>query len=162
MHWVFDQLFRRGGAHFDDRLKLTESRRLARHAWTDGSHLDLFHDTDQSADAIARFANEENAAGYRRFCRDGALIHGLLKDNFMSTTQPSPITLGYRLIRDGGINALSVAPHRSLWSALGKYFSDPRLRQLYGRYATYVGSSPLLTPSTLMLIAHVELSLIHI
>ena len=63
MHWVFEQLFRRGGAHFDDRLKLTQSRRLARHAWTDGSHLDLFHDTDQSADAIARFANEENAAG---------------------------------------------------------------------------------------------------
>ncbi len=156
MHWVFEQLFRRGGAHFDDRLKLTQSRRLARHAWTDGSHLDLFHDIDQSADAIAHFSNEENAAGYRRFCHDGALIHGLLKDNFMSTTQPSPITLGYRLIRDGGTNALAVAPHRSLWSALGKYFSDPRLRQLYGRYATYVGSSPLLTPSTLMLIAHVE------
>ena len=49
-----------------------------------------------------------------------------------------------------------MAPHRSLWSALGNYFSDPRLKQLYGRYATYVGSSPLSTPSTLMLIAHVE------
>ena len=53
MHWVFDELFKRAGAVFDDRVRLTESRRLARHAWTDGSHLDLFHDIDQSAQAIA-------------------------------------------------------------------------------------------------------------
>jgi 1-hydroxycarotenoid 3,4-desaturase len=30
------------------------------------------------------------------------------------------------------------------------------LRQLFGRYSTYVGSSPWLTPATLMLVAHVE------
>ncbi|MEO1143432.1 MAG: FAD-dependent oxidoreductase, partial [Pseudomonadota bacterium] len=47
-------------------------------------------------------------------------------------------------------------PLHSLWSALGTYFPDPRLRQLFGRYATYVGSSPFKAPATLMLIAHVE------
>ena len=156
MHWVFDELFKRAGAVFEDRVRLTESRRLARHAWTDGSHLDLFHDTDQSAHAIADFSDEGNAQGYRRFCEDGELVHNLLRDNFMATSQPSPIRLGYRLLRDGGLKSLAVAPHQSLWSALGNYFSDPRLKQLYGRYATYVGSSPLSTPSTLMLIAHVE------
>ena len=156
MRWVFEQLFKRGGKHFDDCVTLTESRRLARHAWTDGSHLDLFHDIDQSSEAIARFSDEENVAGYRRFCKDGEIIHGLLKDNFMACAQPSPAKLTYRLLRDGGLNALAVAPHKSLWQALGRYFSDPRLRQLYARYSTYVGSSPLLTPSTLMLIAHVE------
>jgi 1-hydroxycarotenoid 3,4-desaturase len=156
MHWVFEELFKRGGRHLDDCVSLTESRRLARHAWTDGSHLDLFHDMDLSSDAIARFSDEENVEGYRRFCKHGEIIHDLLKDNFMACPQPSPAKLGYRLLRDGGKNALAVAPHQSLWKALSRYFSDPRLRQLYGRYATYVGSSPLLTPSTLMLIAHVE------
>ena len=33
---------------------------------------------------------------------------------------------------------------------------DPRLRQLFGRYATYCGSSPFQAPATLMLVAHVE------
>ena len=33
-----------------------------------------------------------------------------------------------------------------------------RLRQLFGRYATYTGCSPFLAPATLMLIAHVEQS----
>ena len=40
--------------------------------------------------------------------------------------------------------------------ALGKYFRDLRLRQLFGRYATYCGSSPFEAPATLMLVAHVE------
>jgi 1-hydroxycarotenoid 3,4-desaturase len=33
---------------------------------------------------------------------------------------------------------------------------DPRLQQLFGRYATYCGGSPWLAPATLMLVAHVE------
>jgi hypothetical protein len=43
-----------------------------------------------------------------------------------------------------------------MWRALGDYFRDPRLRQLFGRYATYCGSSPFQAPATLMLVAHVE------
>jgi 1-hydroxycarotenoid 3,4-desaturase len=43
-----------------------------------------------------------------------------------------------------------------MWNRLGRYFHDPRLRQLFGRYATYCGSSPYAAPATLMLIAHVE------
>jgi 1-hydroxycarotenoid 3,4-desaturase len=46
---------------------------------------------------------------------------------------------------------------RSLWESLGHYFRDPRLRQLFARYATYCGSSPWQAPATLMLIAQVEL-----
>jgi 1-hydroxycarotenoid 3,4-desaturase len=51
---------------------------------------------------------------------------------------------------------LATSPFESLWHALGRHFRDPRLRQLFGRYATYTGSSPFLAPATLMLIAHVE------
>ena len=45
---------------------------------------------------------------------------------------------------------------RSLWRALEEFFVDPRLRQLFGRYATYNGSSPYHAPATLAVIAHVE------
>ena len=43
-----------------------------------------------------------------------------------------------------------------LWTRLSQHFHDPRLRQLFGRYATYCGASPWQAPATLMLIAHVE------
>jgi 1-hydroxycarotenoid 3,4-desaturase len=51
---------------------------------------------------------------------------------------------------------LAGSPFATLWHALGAHFPDPRLRQLFGRYATYSGSSPFQSPATLMLIAHVE------
>ena len=51
---------------------------------------------------------------------------------------------------------LRIHPFDTLWKALGRHFADPRLRQLFGRYATYCGSSPFAAPATLMLVAHVE------
>ncbi len=51
---------------------------------------------------------------------------------------------------------MAIQPFSSLWGALGRHFSDPRLRQLFGRYATYCGASPFAAPATLMLVAHVE------
>jgi 1-hydroxycarotenoid 3,4-desaturase len=53
-------------------------------------------------------------------------------------------------------NLWRIEPFATLWAVLGDYFKDPRLRQLFGRYATYCGSSPFLCPATLMLIAHAE------
>jgi 1-hydroxycarotenoid 3,4-desaturase len=57
----------------------------------------------------------------------------------------------------GSKTLMGIGPFKNLWDALEHYFPDPRLRQLFGRYATYCGSSPFLAPATLMLIAHVEL-----
>ncbi len=57
----------------------------------------------------------------------------------------------------GGLaGMLRIQPYTLLWRALGDLFPDPRLQQLFGRYATYCGSSPFQAPATLMLVAHVE------
>jgi 1-hydroxycarotenoid 3,4-desaturase len=48
-------------------------------------------------------------------------------------------------------------PFQSMATALARSFENPKLRQLFGRYATYCGSSPYAAPATLMLVAHVEL-----
>jgi len=52
----------------------------------------------------------------------------------------------------------NIEPFATLWQSLNRHFTDPRLRQLFGRYATYCGSSPFQSPATLMLVAHVEQS----
>ena len=38
--------------------------------------------------------------------------------------------------------ALDMAPMKSMAAALKRQFRDPRLRQLFGRYSTYVGGHP--------------------
>jgi 1-hydroxycarotenoid 3,4-desaturase len=50
-----------------------------------------------------------------------------------------------------------VGPLRTLWRSMEQHFSDPRLQQLFGRYATYTGSSPWAAPATLSLITQVEM-----
>ncbi len=156
MRWIFDRLFAAANTKIEDHLTLYPADILARHAWTDGSTLDLFADIERSAAAIEAFSDRRNAQGYRDFCARSAEIFGALKHTFIAGQRPSPLSLVGRM----GLRKLPVmlrtTPMQTLWSALGKHFPDPRLRQLFGRYSTYCGSSPMLTPATLMLVAHVE------
>ena len=156
MRWVFDELFARVGRSFADAVTLEPLDVLARHAWPDQSALDLFADEDRSVDAIGAFAGRAEALRYREFCAHTKRIYDMLEQPFLRAAEPS---MG-ALIGSGGFRGLfklpQIKPFSSMWTALGQYFHDPRLRQLFGRYATYCGSSPFDAPATLMLVAHVE------
>lgn len=154
---IFDQLAIEAGETLDDHLKIEQADLLARHAWSDGSRLDLFAERARSIDAIGAFAGADAARGYARFAADSERLYTLLDQSYMRAPGahwPGPMMARIGLTRL--TDMLTIQPFRSLWSVLGDYFDDPRLRQLFGRYATYCGSSPFDAPATLMLIAHVE------
>ena len=153
MRWVFEQLFADAGTTLDRELTLTRAGILARHAWPDGSRLDLHADLEQSADAIAAFAGSREAAGFLAFAARARRIYDTLEAPFLRGALPTPLSL----VRQAGIGRmLAISPFTTMMQALATHFTDPRLRQLFGRYATYCGSSPYLAPATLMLVAHVE------
>jgi 1-hydroxycarotenoid 3,4-desaturase len=156
MRWVFEEIFRAAGSALDRHLTLDPVEILARHAWPDGSRLDLYADAERSADAIGRFAGAAEAARFRAFTDRARRIYETLETPFLRTQRPDPLSL----VRRAGVAGLgglwSGAPFSTLWHELGGYFHDPRLRQLFGRYATYCGSSPFQAPAMLMLVAHVE------
>ena len=129
MRWVFDALFEKAGTSLESELKLEKLNILARHAWSRDERLDLFSNTEQSAQAIAEFSSHAEAKRFLRFTDQCRRLYKALEKPYM---------------------------FNNLWKSLGNYFSDPRLRQLFGRYATYCGSSPYQAPATLMLIADVE------
>lgn len=156
MRWIFDDLFAALGESLDDHLRLLPVDRLARHSWLDGSQLDLFADVDRSIGAIADFAGAAEARAYRRFVDQSQSIFETLDHSFMRTQKPGPVGLALSLGLRGLPRLLATRPFISLWKELGRIFGDPRLRQLFGRYATYCGSSPFAAPATLMLIAHAE------
>jgi 1-hydroxycarotenoid 3,4-desaturase len=156
MRWVFDELFAQAGLRFADHVRLKPLQVLARHAWDERSQLDLFADEERAVAAIGAFAGAAEAARYRSFCRDTKRIYDILEKPFLRAERPS---LGALLGGNGfrGLLALpEIKPFASMASALAQYFHEPKLRQLFGRYATYCGSSPYLAPATLMLVAHVE------
>ena len=156
MRWIFDGLFGDAGLVLEDHLGLIPAETLARHAWRQGGNLDLFADVARSADAIGDFAGAAEARAYLAFCARSADIYRTLAASFIAAERPSIPGLVGRLGPFGIPALMRTVPMRTLWGALGDHFKDPRLRQLFGRYSTYVGSSPWAAPATLMLIAHVE------
>jgi 1-hydroxycarotenoid 3,4-desaturase len=156
MRWVFERIFGDAGRVFAEEVRLKPLSILARHAWNADERLDLFAGVEQSADAIGAFAGPREAQGFRAFCARARDVYQTLEEPFIRSPQPTPISLAF----SSGLKSLSdmwrISPFSTLWSALGDHFHDPRLRQLFGRYATYCGSSPFDAPATLMLVAHVE------
>lgn len=156
MRWVFEQIFADAGTRLEDHVTLQPVATLARHAWNADQHLDLFADIERSADAIGDFAGSKEAEGFRAFSKRAGSIYKTLENSFIQSTKPSPLTL----MRDAGLRGIGdlwrINPFSILWQSLGEFFQDARLRQLFGRYSTYCGSSPYAAPATLMLVAHVE------
>jgi 1-hydroxycarotenoid 3,4-desaturase len=156
MRWVFDELLAEVGESLEARLTLEPLAVLARHAWDRDRRFDLFADLERSVDAIGDFAGAAEARRYRAFCARAQDVYRALERPFLRAPRPNPLTLVGRGGWRGLPGMLRIAPFRTLWQELGRHFHDPRLRQLFARYATYCGASPWFAPATLMLVAHVE------
>ncbi|MEF3046304.1 1-hydroxycarotenoid 3,4-desaturase CrtD [Pseudotabrizicola sp. L79] len=152
---VADDLFALCGTRMEDEVDLITLPRLARHFWPDGSTLDLFADPEASYDAIRAFSSVREAEAFRRF-------DGLTRALFQAFDAPLMRAAKPSLPRI----AVTAAQRPALWPALlpgltldgflRRRFSDPRLVQLFGRYATYVGGRPSHSPAVLSLIWQAE------
>ena len=153
---VFDELFHDAGDNLERRVRLIPANVLARHAWHAGGRLDLFASVAQSADAIGVFAGARESRGFLEFAAAAQRVYATLDHAFMRAPRPSMLDLVRRvgLGRERGL--WNIQPFTTLWRSAARYFKDPRLQQLFARYATYCGSSPFAAPATLMLVAHVE------
>jgi 1-hydroxycarotenoid 3,4-desaturase len=164
MRWILDQVFESCGERLEDYLQVTALKNLARHCWAPGAYglnndtpLDLFADRAASIDAIGQFSGAAQARQFATFCDEAKKVYQTLETPYIRSQKPGFIKMTCDLGPRGLMTLSNLGPFASLWQTLGRHFSDPRLRQLFGRYATYCGASPWLAPATLMLIAQVEM-----
>ncbi|MFO1035451.1 MAG: phytoene desaturase family protein [Geminicoccaceae bacterium] len=153
---IFDEVFESAGTSLDAHLDLQRLDILARHAWKTGGQLDLFASVERSADAIGSFAGAAESKRFLQFCDHARRIYAILDRPFIRADKPSLQGLFKGVGFANSRELWQIKPFSTMWQALGDYFQDKRLRQLFGRYATYCGSSPFIAPATLMLVAHVE------
>ena len=158
LRWIFDQIFAEAGTSTDAELELTPLSILARHHW-DGApaSLDLFADHARSMEAIGAFAGPQEARRFEGFCAEAQRLYRTLEGPYIRSDRPT----FWQMVGDLGPRGLAMlaglGPFATLWTRLAHHFHDPRLQQLFGRYATYCGASPWSAPATLMLVAQVEL-----
>ncbi len=157
MRWVFDELLARAGTTLEAELKTSRLDVLARHAWGAGGTLDLFADARRSSDAVAAFAGPAEARRFDAFRAEAKRVYETLEGPYIRSPRPG----FWKMVADlgpGGLATLStLGPFAALWRSLARHFHDPRLQQLFGRYATYCGASPFRAPATLVLVAQVEM-----
>ncbi len=155
MKWVFDELFAAAGAALEERLMLVRQDVIARHFWPGSGPLDLYADPEASAEAVRAFAGPRAEADFRAFAARAKRLYDGFLDPVMRAPAPDIRAVMRRVAGDPGL-VRAMAPGATLAGLLKRSFRDPRLRQLFGRYATYVGGTPERSPALLALICHAE------
>jgi phytoene desaturase len=150
---VVRDLFRATGVDARDYLEMEAVEPGCRYHFADGSTFDAPGKVEDLREAVAREFPRESR-GLERFLRYAAnlwevsgpvfLYHPLRWRTFLKIS-PGALFRGVDALRPG-----------SLHRVLTGFFKDPRLLQLFSRFATYNGSDPYRTPGTFNVIAHVE------
>ncbi len=151
MPGVFTELFRAVGRPMADYLRLMPLDPLCRYRWPDGSGLDSSSDPQTMAAAVDRFAPGAGA-GFGAFLAHSKTLYQRAARPFLFGERPRPTDLLAR----NGLDTLRIDALPTMDRVVRRYFHDPRLVQLFNRYATYNGSSPYKAPGTLCLIPYVE------
>lgn len=155
MRSEFDALFALAGRRLDDAITLIPQPILARHWWKGSPTLDLFADPEATIDAIHAFAGPREAAAFARFDAQAVALLAAFDAPVMRSARPNLAAVARAALRHPRIWP-ALMPGVTLDRLLRMHFRDPRLVQLFGRYATYVGGRPRHAPGVLALIWRAE------
>lgn len=153
MRHVLEELFAVANARLEEYVNLRPIHPLTRYFFADGSQLDLDGEWSRLAPQIERF-HPQDVAGYLSFLAHAAELHRITGPVFIYDQPPTLASLQRVSIGE----MPKVVPWLTLHQLIARHVRSPQMRQLLGRFATYVGADPYQAPSTLGVIAHVELT----
>jgi phytoene desaturase len=133
-------------------LTLMPVEPLTRYRWPDGSELDMSSNLPKLAAEVGSLAPDD-VTGFFRFLAYARTLFERAGPVFLFKERPGFKSLVTRRAPD----ALRIDAHLSMHRAVKRFFKDPRLVQLFDRYATYNGSSPFKAPATLCMIPYIEM-----
>ncbi|WP_341249976.1 phytoene desaturase family protein [Euzebya pacifica] len=152
--WTLAATLEATGVDVEDVLELQRLDPIARYRFGDGTWLDA----DAEEARFVRRLEEEVHPGagvqWTALMDRASAMWDASADRVLQ--QPlDGVTDLLRLAADPR-DIATTAPHRSLRSLGREHLSDPRLRQLLDRYATYSGSDPRKAPAVLATVAWAE------
>jgi phytoene desaturase len=151
--YVFEELFAAAGEKLADWLELKRLEPVCRYFYPDGTGFDASADMPTMMQNLERFSK---GAGqdFNAFFGHAARAWRGSRKPFLESSIKSPLDF----FKDGipWTDLTALLPLPSLHGLAQRYFSDPRLQQFVGRYATYTGSSPYRAPGTLSTVLYSE------
>jgi phytoene desaturase len=153
MRHVLEDLFAAAGRDMSDYVTLQPVEPLTRYFYPDGHIFDASRALTRVLAQI-RQIDERDVEGYLEFLAYVARLHRIVGPVFIYDLPPRLSSF----FKVAPLDALRVDGLRTMSQAINQHVKSPHLRQLLGRFATYVGASPYQAPATLNVIAHVELN----
>jgi phytoene desaturase len=152
---VLTDLFDATGGGLTDHLGLVELDPIVRHRFTDGTVLDSCADPGEFADRIGATFGDRSAQEWRRLWQRAGRAWEASWQHVLTAPARSTVALTRLAWRLGDLRA--IGPGQTLRGVSHRYLSDPRMRILLERYATYAGADPRRAPAALLAIPYAEL-----
>ncbi|MBL6275718.1 phytoene desaturase [Micromonospora fiedleri] len=154
---VFHELFEATGAKLDEYLDLVPLDPIVRHVFDDGAAvLDSCAEPAEFTARIGAALGDRAAADWQRLWRRAARVWRASEHDILRRRVDSPRDLARLAWRLGDLAA--IRPGQSLRGLGRSHLSDPRLRMLLDRYATYTGADPRRAPAALVAVPYAELT----
>lgn len=151
---VYRDLFAATGAPLDEVVDIVAVDPVCQYRFADGTELDLPHAEDEVAPALGAVFGAEAARQWRAVMADAAHLWDLVGEPVLGRPLGG---VGDLVRRSASVRDLmAIAPWRTLRSLGRRRLTDPRLRVLLDRYATYSGSDPRRIPALMSVVPFVE------
>jgi phytoene desaturase len=145
----------RKGAALEDNVDLQAVDPAFAYRWVDGATAVIpGANTNRAAQAFGDALGGSAQQDWQRLCERGARLWAATRTPFLESPAASPWQLVQQLRKTRDVR--TVAPWQTLRGLGRQYLSDPRLRLVLERYATYAGSDPRRAPAALASIPFVE------
>ena len=153
---VFDDAFRAVGTTLAKECQLVRLDPAFRYFWPDGSTVTFRDEPIATAEALEALRNGAGTE-YLTYLERARAIWQVSQRTFFAGEMSGTLPLLARMRSPRDL--VRIDARRTLQSRAEQTFTDARLRQWLGRYATYSGSDPRRVPATLGCIAAVEADL---
>ncbi|RDI34683.1 phytoene desaturase family protein [Lentzea flaviverrucosa] len=151
---VYRDLFASTGAPLDDLVEIVPVEPTCRYRFPDGSELDMPHAEEHVDATLTDAFGPEAARQWRAVLTDAERLWDLVGEPVLQ----NPLNGVRDLLRRSASvrDLMAIAPWRTLRGVGDRRLTDPRLRMLLDRYATYSGSDPRRTPALMTVIPFIE------
>jgi phytoene desaturase len=151
---LVDELFDLANKNPKDFFKYQKLEEVCRYFWSDGQTLNVPADNEKF-DALVTEKFGEKSGAILSYLKDSAFKYEVLDGLFLQNSLHKISTWLSKAALKGYLNLGKLGIFGTLHGH-NSQFKNPKITQLFNRYATYNGSDPYSTPATMGIIPHLE------
>ncbi len=152
------ELFELVGKNPTDFFEYEQLSEVCRYFWEDNTRLTAYSEPQKFAEEVEKITGEP-IEKITQFLKDSAFKYEVLDGLFLQDSLHKLSTWTSKKALKGYLNLPKLGIFGTMNDANEKLFKNPKIVQLFNRYATYNGSDPYQTPATLNIIPHLEYNL---